>query len=48
LKQVTAEVTVDEGDKIMAKATATKQAVEAPSESSDGKSKALGLALETI
>lgn len=46
--QVAAEVTVDEGDKNMAKATATKQAVEAPSESGDGKTKALGLALETI
>lgn len=48
LMQVAAEVTVDEGDNIMAKATATKQAVEGPSESGDGKTKALGLALETI
>jgi recombination protein RecA len=51
LIQVAAETTVDEGDKAMAKATTDKAKVEAsndPIGATDGKSKALGLALETI
>src|ERR1700744_1978290 len=49
--QVVGEITVDEGDKIMAKATTDKPKVEAtldPIGATDGKTKALGLALETI
>jgi len=51
LMQVVAETTVDERTESMAKATTDKPKVEASSEpigATDGKTKALGLALETI